>query len=106
MPETRTEYERDADGNIVASVSVTESEWDEQEQAWMLALAAWRMSRCPGCGGNLAETTDPANEEQYRTETSRCHRCTAQAITAAQFQVPEVTAPQAILYTTRLRNRR
>lgn len=72
----------------------------------MLALAAWRSRRCPGCGGDLAETTDPDNEEQYLAEAIRCHRCTSQAIAAMPFQVPEVTAPHAILYTTRLRSRR
>lgn len=70
----------------------------------MLALAAWRQTRCPGCGGNLAETTDPASERAYESDAIRCHKCTAQAVAAVPFQQDHnVTAPHAILYTTRLR---
>lgn len=32
-----------------------ESEWDEQQRAWMLALAEWERSRCPVCTGDPGE---------------------------------------------------
>lgn len=70
----------------------------------MLALAAYRATLCPHCSGNLAETTDPANERAYASEAVRCHKCTSQAVAALPFQQdPNVTAPHAILFTTRLR---
>lgn len=51
-------------------------EWDEQEQAWMLALKAYRDTRCPGCNGNLTVTTAQENEDRYRHELPlECYRC-------------------------------
>jgi hypothetical protein len=56
--------------------SVPDAEWDEQEQAWMLALKQYRDSRCPHCGGDLAVTTDPKNEDSFRHELPlQCFRC-------------------------------
>jgi uncharacterized protein with PIN domain len=106
MPQVVTTHEYDEAGRMVRSVTVTESEFDEHERAWFLALAAWRASRCPNCSGNLAETTDPENEERYKATSIRCYQCTAQAVEAKRFYVPEVTAPGAILYATRLLTRR
>lgn len=53
-----------------------EPEWDETEQAWMLALGLYRETRCPGCGGNLAVTTKPEYEDKYKAELAlQCFRC-------------------------------
>lgn len=42
----------------------------------MLALRLYRSTRCPGCGGNLAVTTAPENEDRYRPEPPlQCFRC-------------------------------
>jgi hypothetical protein len=42
----------------------------------MLALHAYRESRCPGCSGNLAVTTAAANEGKFRAELPvQCFRC-------------------------------
>lgn len=38
-------------------MKVREVEWDETEQAMMLALGEYRASTCGGCGGYLPETT-------------------------------------------------
>jgi uncharacterized protein with PIN domain len=55
-----------------------EVEWDEQEQAWMLALKLYRDSRCPHCDGDLAVTTAPESEGRYRHELPlQCFRCVA-----------------------------
>lgn len=74
MPQTR--YEHDESGRLVSSTP--EAEWDEEQQALMLALAVYRASRCEGCGGDLAETT--SHEQWNVPPPMRCHRCTAIAI--------------------------
>lgn len=44
----------------------------------MLALKAYRDTRCPHCGGNLTETTAAENEDRYEHELPlTCHRCVA-----------------------------
>lgn len=70
---------------MVRSVTTTEPEWSEQDQAWLLALQMWRDSLCQRCGGHGAETTNPANDRNnpqalgiYRAlPPIECHRCTA-----------------------------
>ena len=59
-PVTVTEYEYDAGGRLVRSWSQPESEWDDQQQAWMLALVQHRAELCPcGCGQRWADVTSP-----------------------------------------------
>lgn len=42
----------------------------------MLALKAYRDTRCPGCSGNLAITTAPENEDKFKAELPlTCFRC-------------------------------
>lgn len=82
---------------------MTEPEFNELDRGWMLALARYRSERCPGCGGSLAETTNPDNEDHYHTTALRCFKCTSQSLSAQQFAVPTVTAPNAILYVSELR---
>jgi uncharacterized protein with PIN domain len=62
---------------LVRSVDWVESEWDETQRAWMLALADYEQSRCQGCGGDVNETFDPENDGAWIAEAWRCHRCTA-----------------------------
>lgn len=58
-------------------MAVRESAWNDEQQAWMVALAEYRASCCQRCGGDLHETTDPANENAYQPRLPiRCHRCT------------------------------
>lgn len=65
----------DEDGR---TVTTTESEWDDDSRAWVLALLEVEAQRCPGCNGHLPDTTDPAHEGRYLTGPPlRCHRCTA-----------------------------
>jgi hypothetical protein len=42
--------------------STPETEWDETEQAYMLALGLYRAGLCPNCNGRLEETTAAENE--------------------------------------------
>lgn len=59
-PVTVTEYEYDDAGRVARTYSQPESEWDQQQQAWMEALAAYRGERCPcGCGQRWSDTTSP-----------------------------------------------
>lgn len=37
-----------------------ESEWNDEERAWMLGLALREAAECRRCGGDLAETLDYA----------------------------------------------
>lgn len=53
----------------------------------MLALAAWRASRCPHCGRDIAECTDPGSEGKYTAGLPhRCHATTALLIAQDQHQ--------------------
>jgi hypothetical protein len=53
-------------------------QWSDDDRGWVLALAEYEASRCPGCNGWLAETTDPANEFQYEADSAiQCHKCAA-----------------------------
>ncbi|WP_346536940.1 hypothetical protein [Micromonospora sp. DPT] len=59
-PVTVTEYEYDDDGRLLRSWSQPESEWDEQQQAWIQALVQHRAELCPcGCGQRYTDTTSP-----------------------------------------------
>jgi hypothetical protein len=67
--------------------SQPETEWDETEQGWMLALGLYRKTRCPGCGGDLAVTTDGKNEDRFQHDLPiECHRCVAFARAAEAYE--------------------
>ena len=69
----------------VRTVVTRESEWTDDQQAWMLALAVYRAGLCQRCHGELDETAsrelDPNNRDGTHTYAAkppkRCHRCTA-----------------------------
>lgn len=52
-----------------------EALWLEEDRRDAVALALEEAEQCPGCGGNIDETTDPANEYGYEINVVRCHRC-------------------------------
>ena len=88
-PQRVTTVERDAHRRIVRYVETTEPEWDEEQQALVLALLGTEADTCSGCGLPLSETTkdvigpdgqpDPvASMDQYVVEVSdRCYACRA-----------------------------
>lgn len=85
--------------------SQPEPEWDEQAQAEMLALAAYRKMLCPSCGGNLAETTAAENEDRYQAELPlQCHRCVGFARAAKRYEDEPMN--QTLLHLVRLRPKR
>lgn len=53
-----------------------EVEWDDDERAWMLGLAAREAAECKRCGGDLVETTDYANRYVPKPPIV-CFRCVA-----------------------------
>jgi hypothetical protein len=68
-------------------------------------------NQCPGCGGQLDETTHPHNEDAYEAEPpTRCFKCDALMREQEKFAVvnehtgkPLVPYAGALLYTARKR---
>lgn len=77
-----TSYAYDDNGRIVSSAP--ETEWDEEQQAYMLALAHHRKLTCQSCGGWLPDTTEAEAEDAYVAELERCHSCVALDIGVTQ----------------------
>ena len=50
---------------LVRSVTTREVEWDEEQQAWMLALAIYRRDQCGKCGSYLPESTAFDMDDAY-----------------------------------------
>lgn len=81
--------------------STPESEWDDEQQAWMIALAT-RRADLHVCGQPLSESADPANEGRYEAELPvRCHACTAMEIKQQDYQ--QTPQPSALLWRVRRR---
>lgn len=71
----------------------------------MLALAEYQQSRCPGCGGDLAETTAPGNEGRYRRDLPvQCFRCLEFARAADVYR--DEPHPHTLMHQVILRPKR
>lgn len=87
----------------------SDPEWDEEQQAVMVALAIWRDNRCNRCGGDLTETTDEENDGTPGHGTYvpvlpiRCHRCTALAKSEAKYRDLKAETPHALIHQVELR---
>lgn len=89
----------------MVTVTERESEWDEDQQEWMLALAIAESDECSGCSGRLSETTLPENDGAYLPgPPTRCHRCTALGIAADQIRDQKNPQPQALLLNVKHRD--
>lgn len=98
-PRTVTTYEYDEGGRLVRSVTVTEREWDDDQRELAYGLARWEASLCPGCGGDLAETTDPSAEYAWRrTGPQRCYRCQMLEMYQEAEAKAQTAQPQSLLY--------
>lgn len=53
------------------------SPWTDDDVAAALAVQQSLDAACPQCGGDLAKTTDPDHQFDWRAETVRCHNCKA-----------------------------
>jgi hypothetical protein len=92
--EPTTSYTHDEQGRLVSSTP--EVEWDEEQQAIMLALGRYRDLLCKGCGGWLPETTEIEADGAYRVEPPiRCHRCAAFSI--ATTKARDMDKPESLL---------
>jgi hypothetical protein len=82
-PKQVTTYEHDDEGRLIKSVTVAESEWDDRERSWMLALQHYELTLCRRCNTPLAESTDPNHdpdnpdaEYHYLADgPDECHAC-------------------------------
>jgi hypothetical protein len=83
-------------------VTRREPEWDDAQEAWFLALAEYRASRCPcGCGQPVAESTAIENDGRYKATANRCHARAALAIEAGRYA--KDPHPETLLYSVELR---
>lgn len=95
--EPTTFFSYDDEDRMVASKP--EVEWDETQQNYMLALADYRATLCPVCGGPMADCTAPENERKFKTDLpTRCHRQTATL--AAQEGIEKSSFPGALMFRT------
>ncbi|HEY9414796.1 MAG TPA: hypothetical protein VIQ30_08575 [Pseudonocardia sp.] len=100
-PREVTSYRYDGRGRLAQAVTVREPEWDEEQQALMLALDLHEALTCSGCGGYLPHTTAPEADDAYKAELPiRCHRCTAIAIGADAYS--DTPHAHALRFPTRL----
>ena len=83
-PTEVTEHEYDDAGRLVRSVSRRESEFDEEDRGWFLALALCRRLTCAGCGHWLPESTSTATEDYQVDAPYRCGACTMLAMRQEQ----------------------
>lgn len=91
------------DGDRLVS-SQPETEWDEEQQSWMLALQYYRSGLCPKCGSPVEECHAPENEGRYRVPPpERCHKTTALHVASEPYRTnKDVKASDALLYRVEL----
>ena len=78
-----------------------ETEWDDWQRGWMLALFEYRASRCPGCGQNVAESMAPEGAHVWRAQSRRCWACDAKATAMDAAPHGEHDRPVARYWTVR-----
>ena len=52
-------------------------DFTDEDRLYALALDRIEQRQCPGCGGDLAETAHPDNEDAYDGQVFRCFKCRA-----------------------------
>lgn len=91
-------------GRLVRSVTRREPEWSDEDRAWSLALAYWRDTRCPLCGGDLGDCTAPEDDLLITTPPPR--RCKAtDALIDHRQQYKDSPKPGALLWRTEVERR-
>lgn len=76
--------------------STPETEWDADQQGWMVALAVYRAGRCPLCGGDIEECGSKSRGTWEVPLPRRCWR--TDALIAAQEARTKTEHPQALLW--------
>lgn len=76
--------------------------WELRDVALVLALQEYEADTCSGCGHQLSETTDRANDGRYTVGLPvRCHACTALAPASEKYR--DNQAPDALRFPVHLR---
>lgn len=100
-PSTETVYERDTRGRVVRAVTTVETEWDDEQSGWMLALADHEADLCPDCGQPRSEAMSPDAEGMYEVDGPyEDHACLALAVHMSRA---EHKHPSAMRYVVRRR---
>ncbi len=101
--EPATVYEYDETGRMISSRP--EVEWDETEQEWMRALAAWRDEHiCPSCGWPKAICQDPMAEWYVEVpDPTRCHVTTALRRAQNAYSDRKGSNPDGLLWGARIK---
>lgn len=81
-----------------------EVEWDDEEQAGAIAFQELLDNQCPGCGGQIDETTDP-DVDWHAHAPTRCFKCDARLMAQEPYlatneytQKPVTPRLQALLW--------
>lgn len=81
-----TEHHYDRAGRLVRSVTRRESEWDQAERAWLIALAVYRSEVHEQCGTYLPDAIRAEDDGAFKAELPvRCHVCTARLAAQAGY---------------------
>lgn len=88
-----TTYEYDDADRLVRSVP--ESEWDDQQRGWMLALEIYRATRCPLCGGPIEDCGPKSSGRWTVPPPRRCYRTDALSLAQDASNRPR---PEALLW--------
>lgn len=72
------------DGSEVTAL--LQSPWTEDDVAVALAVQQAEDAECPGCGGDLAVTTDDEHQFDWQAESVKCHNCKARAKEAGRWE--------------------
>lgn len=78
--------------------SYPESEWDDEQQGWMLALGEYRASLCSGCGQDRRETTAKEGTHEWRVRKWRCLACDAVELAQESAAKNKQIRPGAVLW--------
>lgn len=82
----------------------TETEWDDDEREWMLALAEYESGLCPVCGNPTSYCHDPLRERDSEVEISRC-MVTDLTMRALKKHVDSTGVERPEALTTRLKHK-
>lgn len=81
---------------------MAETEWDEEQQGWMLALQLYRDGLCPSCGMPREVCMAIENDGRFKATATRCHATDARIMAAERAQKQNVPRPEARLYAVEL----
>lgn len=76
--------------------STPETEWDDQQRAWMLALAIHRAGLCPICGGPIDDCGPDTRGTWQVPPPRRCQR--TDAVLLVQEDRKHTPRPAALMY--------